>query len=152
MTHYYRMQLDNTSSVAATSSAATVVPYNSEEHHIIIPKLYAAAFGLEPWPETWDQISGFDPKGVFIAQEPTSREPIGFVIGFRRWDIGYISVVAVVPKRRRQGIATVLIAAVVQYLREQGIAIIQIDVEQNNTAAVQAYEKFGFHIISGFSN
>jgi mycothiol synthase len=118
--------------------------WDRERDHHRIPDVYAAAFGHEPWPDDWDAFDQFDPDGVFVAE--TDEEAVGFCICFRRGDLGYISVVGVVPQHRRRGIASALVGRAVGYLRSRGVETVRIDVYVDAPAAVAAYRSLGFRV------
>ncbi|MFC1746187.1 GNAT family N-acetyltransferase [Candidatus Riflebacteria bacterium] len=128
-----------------------IVPYSKASNHVEIPHLYAQAFGETPWPLHWDEFDGFDPQSVFMAKDCSTGKTVGFVIGFRRDDFGYISVVAVIPAFRRRNIATALIKEAIEYLGSLQLTEIMIDVEVENYAAVEVYRKLGFEILRTFT-
>jgi len=115
----------------------------SRDHHRI-PRVYAAAFGHEPWPDDWDSFDRFDPEGVFVAED--GGDLVGFSICFRRGEHGYVSVVAVVPTHRRRGIASALVGRAVGYLRSAGVATVRIDAYVDALAAVATYRSLGFEV------
>ncbi|MCB2224078.1 MAG: GNAT family N-acetyltransferase [Actinobacteria bacterium] len=127
---------------AAVVPGVEIRPWRRSDDHPRIPGVYAAAFGHDPWPDDWDRFEGFDPGGVFVAEERGALA--GFCICFPRADDGYLSVVAVVPQARRRGIASALVAAAVERLASLGREVVRIDAYQDAPAAVGAYRSLGF--------
>jgi len=124
------------------------VQYCRSLHRDKIPLLYAEAFGEKPWSDDWDDFDESDPRGVFIAVDPATDVTMGYVIGFRRKDFGYISVVAVLPAYRRRGVASAMIKAAVQYLRSLDVNPVRVDVHVTNRPATQRYKKLGFEVVN----
>ena len=122
-----------------------VRPWRHRADHSRIPDLYAKGFGSDPWHSDWDDFAEFDPKGVFVA-ESEEGAGVGFSICFRREDLGYISVVAVVPEYRRRGIASALVVTAAQYLASQGLGRVRIDAYADAPAAVATYRSLGFEV------
>ncbi len=138
---------------ASTAPEGVVIrPYAKERHHEVIRALYAEAFEDTPWPPDWDGIPQFDPRGVFVAEDKITAVAVGYVISFRRRDIGYISVLAVIPAYRRRGIAQALIWAATDYLHALNIASIQVDAFTDSIPAVSLYETVGFRVIRTYED
>lgn len=57
---------------------------------------------------------------------------------------GYIGFMFVTPAYRGQGISSLLLNQLKQWLVNQGINEIKLDVYEENSAAIRAYEKAGF--------
>jgi ribosomal protein S18 acetylase RimI-like enzyme len=85
-----------------------------------------------------------------LAEDKRSREPVGYVISFQRRAFGYVSVLAVVPRARRQCVGLALLSTAVQYLGSLGLATINVDVPTDNALAVSLYQTFGFEIAKSF--
>jgi ribosomal protein S18 acetylase RimI-like enzyme len=138
---------------ASTAPEGIVIcPYDKARHHAAIRTLYAEAFEDTPWPSDWDEFLQFDPRGVFVAEATATAEAVGYVISFQRDDIGYVSVLAVVPAHRRRGIALALILAATDYLRSLDVASIQVDAFTDSLPAVSLYESVGFRIIKTYED
>ncbi len=97
MKRLFRMELAGDIVSSSPRHPTRVVEYCPPLHHSRIPLIYAEAFGEKPWPDDWDDFDEFDPTGVFLAADPATDETMGYVISFRRKDLGYISVLAVLP-------------------------------------------------------
>jgi len=146
------MKLSTESTVLPITQSIEIVQYCSSLHHNYVPQIYSESFGEEPWSDNWEDFDKFDPNGVFLAISVINNTPVGFIISFKKWDLGYISVVAVLPAYRRKGIATALIRSAVYYLKSLNLSEIMIDVETTNMPALNAYENFGFRIIETFED
>ena len=72
------------------------------------------------------------------------NEHVSMIFGFK-W--GSIVSLAVDPKLHGRGIGTKLIAKGLTWLRERGVRHAQVSTDQNNIAAIRAYEKNGFRVI-----
>ncbi len=140
------LRMETTTDLAPQSAipGITVRPWQPGPDHARIPRIYAAAFGRDPWPDDWDCFDEFDPNGVFVAD--ATDGPAGFVISFAREDFGYISVVAVAPEYRRRGIASALVAAAADYLAGLELATVRIDAYEDSPAAVATYRSLGFEV------
>ncbi len=148
MTEFIALELPINLAPFEQSDIVQILNYDYALHHALIPKIYAESFEDNPWPDDWDTIDEFDPKGVFLATEKNKSDLAGFVISFKRRNFGYISVVAVLPSSQRRGIATALIKEAVRYLKSLGLNRIRIHVEETNLAALQVYERLGFKFVA----
>ena len=94
-----------------------------------------------------------DDVGLFIARR--EGQVVGYIAVYidrkrseqfqMRW--GVLGSVAVDPDFHHQGIGTKLIARAMQWFREQGCEYIEVSTDQNNIAAIRAYEAAGFRVI-----
>ena len=148
----YRMVLDNPSVSPRPYASFDIEPYSRSRHHNEIRRIYGEAFEKEPWPESWDSFEEFDPKGIFLAQDSSSRQWIGFVVSFERDGYGYISVVAVIPPFQRRGIASALVRKAIEYFRSLHLRTVKIDAYVESTAAVETYKSLGFVVESTFDD
>ena len=126
--------------------------YSPTQHHEKIRYVFGEAFGESPWPEDWENFTGYDPHGIFIAKDHIQDKMVGFATSFSRGDYGYIGVVAVIPAYRRQGIASALVQRAIEYLRTLDLNVFKIDAYVDSTPAVETYRKLGFEIESMFDN
>ena len=120
----------------------TVRRWDRTTDHDRVPRVYAAAFEEQPWPDDWDRFDEFDPGGVFVAEDRGSL--VGFTICFPRDPGGYVSVVAVIRSHRRRGIASALVEAAITHLGSRGARVIRIDAWGDSPAAVGTYLALGF--------
>ncbi len=146
------MELSEKVRTQSLPKEVVICSYNREQHHNIIPTLYAKAFVEPPWSKDWDCFPEFDALGVFLAQIPATSEVVGYVISFQRKDFGYMSVLAVVPSHRRRGIGGALVHAAIVYLRSRGLKTIQVDAFTDNLPAVRLYQNLGFRIIRTYED
>jgi ribosomal protein S18 acetylase RimI-like enzyme len=97
--------------------------------------------------------AGEDGFVVLVARE--GAEVVGYIalglnpslsatFGFK-W--GSIISLAVDPDRRGRGIGTRLVQAGLHWLRDQGVVCAEVFTDQNNIAAIRAYENCGFRVI-----
>ena len=126
--------------------------YSAKDDHEVIPSIYERSFGEPPWPKDWEKFDEFDAKGMFVADDVQRRQPVGYVISFKRWDHGYVSVLAVLPEYRRRGIGSALVKTAIGYLRGQGLEAIRVDAPTDSPAAVGVYRKVGFSIEETFED
>ena len=146
------MELDGDLRASTAPEGVVICPYDKERHHAVIRTLYAEAFEDTPWPPDWDDIPQFDPRGVFVAENRMTAEVVGYIISFQRGDIGYVSVLAVVPAYRRRGIAQALIQAATDYLRSLDVLSIQVDAFTDSIPAVSLYKAVGFRVIRTYED
>jgi len=77
---------------------------------------------------------------IVVGIDERASEIFGF-----RW--GSIISLAVDPKLHGQGIGSRLIARGLAWLKHSGVRYAQVSTDQNNIAAIRAYEKNGFRVI-----
>jgi mycothiol synthase len=150
--YLHRMELRKERWEAPAPAGIAIVPYQAERHHDEIPEIYARSFAEPPWPADWDGFPEFDPGGVFVAESPGAAETVGYIISFQRKNVGYISVLAVIPAFRRRGIGTALAHRAVLYLRSKGLGAIQVDAFADSTPAVGFYTNLGFRVIRTYQD
>lgn len=143
-----RMALEEPEEQAGAPSGVTIRQAADSLDLAIIARLYGEAFSADPWPQDWTSFPGYDPEGVFIAEE--ERKAIGFLVSYQRGEEGYISVVATAPAHRRRGIARALINRALVRFRSLGLSEVTIDVRAENTAAIRCYESVGFGKVGEF--
>jgi len=112
---------------ATVPEGIVVCPYVPERHHAAVPAVVAEAFSGLRWSADWEDFPEFDPHGLLVAVTAGTGVPVGFVIGFRRRDTGYVSVVAVLPGHQRRGVGRALLGAGIAYLRGLGLERVQVD-------------------------
>jgi len=150
--YLHRMELKEETRETSAPDGITICLYDRKRHHDQIPAVYANAFGESPWPTDWDCFPEFDPRGVFVAELSGTAETVGYVISFQRKNIGYVSVLAVVPSFRRRGIGRALVRAANAYLRSIGVETIQVDVFTDSAPAVTFYTDFGFRVVRTYED
>jgi len=72
------------------------------------------------------------------------NEDVSRIFGFK---FGSIVSLAVDPKAHGRGIGNKLIARGLAWLKRAGVRYVQVVTDQNNIAAIRAYEKNGFRVI-----
>lgn len=91
--------------------------------------------------------------GILVADE--DEDVVGYiVVGVDRvrseifgFSWGQIISLAVDPDEHGRGIGSALIAAGLDWLRDNGVKYAEVLTDQNNIAAIRAYEKNGFRVI-----
>lgn len=149
---FYRMVLTHAPPLRPLPGSISIESYWKTQHSEQIRHVYAQAFEREPWPKDWDSFEEFDPKGVFVARHCPTDRVVGYVIGFKRGEMGYISVVAVIPDFQRQGIASSLVNAAIKYLHSLQLYTIKIDAFVDSTPAVETYRSLGFEVEGTFED
>lgn len=90
---------------------------------------------------------------VFVAEE--EGRPVGYiVVGVDRrteelfgFPWGRIISLAVHPDFWGRGIGSALVAEGLRWMRERGAKYAEVSTDQNNVAAIRAYEKNGFRVV-----
>ncbi|MBC7129732.1 GNAT family N-acetyltransferase, partial [Candidatus Bathyarchaeota archaeon] len=75
---------------------------------------------------------------------------IGFVIGILRHDgnpVGHILTIDVIPEYRRLGVGTRLLMKIERIFKEIGARKCQLEVREDNVAALRLYRKLGYRKI-----
>jgi ribosomal protein S18 acetylase RimI-like enzyme len=101
--------------------------------------------------------SAFDSSVVFVAEDVSERQLIGFValriveitetpqsLAARRADV---TMLGVRPDRRRQGIGLALMLRALQEAKERGATLITLCVADHNSNAIRLYESLGGKVI-----
>ncbi len=171
-----RMERSSAGAAVAIPDGVVLRPYRPTRDHTAIPEVVADAFDGLRWPEDWERFPAFDPGGVFVAEAveadeatghlagcaagglavgdagcgPKEGPVVGFVVGFRRGDLGYVSVLAVRPAFQRGGIGHALLGTAVGYLGSLGLERMQVDAFTDSPAAVGLYLAAGFEIVRTF--
>lgn len=94
--------------------------------------------GLREHPTTvvWLAFDGVEPVGICVGFTGFST--------FQARPLLNIHDLAVLPGRRGGGIGRALLSAAEEYAREQGHCKLTLEVQDDNTPALQLYTRFGF--------
>lgn len=128
---------------------------------IILGKLYAEAYfelmdqlppprskTLEDFKEMMTRLfieaSKEKRKDIFRWIAEYSGDAVGFLITRVTQDYGYVGEIGVTPPHRRKGRAQALLREFAIFLRGRGIQKIELDVNIENTSAIDFYESCGF--------
>ena len=79
-------------------------------------------------------------------------EILGYAIMMISFDTADIANIAVDIAHRRKGIAEKLMKRLLEHGNSTGVSQYMLEVRQNNTVAINLYEKFGFEIIGKRKN
>jgi ribosomal protein S18 acetylase RimI-like enzyme len=83
-----------------------------------------------------NRVAGY----IVVGLDNTRSEIYGFL-----W--GHIISLAVHPEYHGKGLGSALIAAGLEWLKKKGVKYAEVLTDQNNIAAIRAYEKNGFRVI-----
>lgn len=124
-----------------------------------LPRVYEINLKAFSQPHQMVEFSWFyemEPSGTYIAVDKNRNKIIGFVFGVYRpvffylekADIkdGWIPLIAVDPEYQKRGIGTLLMQTIEEYLRSKGAKEVKVEVRENNTGALEYYNKIGFEI------
>ncbi len=101
--------------------------------------------------------SAFDLSLVFVAEDVGDKRLIGFValrvadiadtpqsLAGRRADV---TMLGVIPERRREGIGRALMERALREAKERGATLITLCVSEHNGSAIKLYESLGWQVI-----
>jgi ribosomal-protein-alanine acetyltransferase len=81
---------------------------------------------------------------------------IGFVIGVIYFDrnasLGHILTIDVFPADRRKGVGSKLLLAIEKMFKDKGVKTNNLEVREDNVAAINLYEKLGYQRIGTLRN
>ena len=87
-----------------------------------------------------------------VAEEPETKQVLGYAGVLVMADEGYITNVAVFPEYRRQGIAAQIIKVFCDFAEGNHLAFLTLEVRPTNTAAIELYRSFGFEEVGRRKN
>ena len=100
-----------------------------------------------PWKRdalVWE-LTNSDVTRVYLVRDEADRA-IAFCIAWVVFDELHINTVAVRPAERRRGVATFLLEASMAEAAQEGARRATLEVRESNTAALQLYQRLGFHV------
>lgn len=89
---------------------------------------------------------------AWVCRSTDSPEPWGFLGSHRAADTLHITALASSPEHRRQGVATALLRTAMLYGKQSRLARVSLEVHQNNTGAIQLYERLGFSVAKSLAD
>ena len=87
-----------------------------------------------------------------VAEDPGTKEVVGYAGLLVMADEGYITNVAVFPEYRRRGVAGQSIAVFGNFARGNRLALLTLEVRPSNAAAIALYRSFGFEEVGRRKN
>ena len=87
-----------------------------------------------------------------VAEDPGTKEVVGYAGLLVMADEGYITNVAVFPEYRRRGVAGQIIAVFDNFARGNRLAFLTLEVRPSNAAAIALYRSFGFEEVGRRKN
>ena len=87
-----------------------------------------------------------------VAEDPTTKEVVGYAGLLVMADEGYITNVAVFPEYRRRGVAGQIIQVFDNFARGNHLAFLTLEVRPSNAAAIALYRGFGFEEVGRRKN
>lgn len=87
-----------------------------------------------------------------VAEDPITKEVVGYAGLLVMADEGYITNVAVFPEYRRRGVAGQIIAVFDNFARGNRLAFLTLEVRPSNAAAIALYQSFGFEAVGRRKN
>ena len=87
-----------------------------------------------------------------VAEDPITKEVVGYAGLLVMADEGYITNVAVFPEYRRRGVAGQIIAVFDNFARGNRLAFLTLEVRPSNAAAIALYRSFGFEEVGRRKN
>jgi mycothiol synthase len=99
-------------------------------------------------PDFLDYVfTGADVRGDASALVHDAHGPVGVIVCRDRADHGYVWVVGVLARGRRQGLAQALLRRAFRSFADSGTALVTLDAEaQNVTGAIRVYERVGMRV------
>lgn len=94
----------------------------------------------------------FLPEASFLARPATGDKPVGMVLTSTVAEgVGHTTQVCVMPGYQHCGIGRLLMERSIEALRQHGYDALSLTVTASNRAAVDLYERLGFHTVKAFS-
>ena len=120
----------------------------NETHIDGVLKIEKKCFPDEPWTRKMFESELENMISAFIVGVD---ENSGVVVCYGgMWiiaDISEITNIAVAPNARRQGLGEKTLNILLDICRERGLSAVNLEVRENNAAAVGLYEKLGFEAV-----
>ena len=74
------------------------------------------------------------------------ERPVGYAIARRASEAAELLRLGVAPEERRRSVATTLVAVVIETFERAGTAELQLEVREDNRAALELYRRLGFRL------
>ena len=128
-----------------------IVPMNAD-HLEELERLERICFS-RPWSRKMlsEELEN-DCAAFLVAEEPETKQVLGYAGVLVMADEGYITNVAVFPEYRRQGIAAQIIKVFCDFAQGNHLAFLTLEVRPTNTAAIELYRSFGFEEVGRRKN
>lgn len=112
---------------------------------IELAQLEKVCFGKDAWSITNLRGEFSNEFSHFFAEKRDGRI-VGYVCVRTMYEEAQICNIAVIPQFRRQGVASELLKTMVNFAASQNCTRCELEVNAENTAAVELYKKCGFEI------
>lgn len=108
-------------------------------------KIEMECFQENAFPKSFIKFLIVQHNSIFLKAQ-ISDEIVGFITGVLQnsFSVGRIYTLDVKPEFRRRGIALKLIQTLENEFKKRGAALSILEVEVNNTSALNLYQKFGY--------
>ena len=128
-----------------------IVPMNAD-HLDELERLERICFS-RPWSRKMlsEELEN-DCAAFLVAEEPETKQVLGYAGVLVMADEGYITNVAVFPEYRRQRIAAQIIKVFCDFAQGNHLAFLTLEVRPTNTAAIELYRSFGFEEVGRRKN
>lgn len=108
-------------------------------------------FGRDAW--TISNLRGeFDNDFSYLIGYYQDDKLVGYTCVRTMFEEAQVCNIAVLPDYRRKGIAKLLIAEMLRLSAEKGCKVCELEVNTENTPAVELYKKCGFEIVGTRKN
>nr|MDO8081601.1 N-acetyltransferase [Candidatus Freyarchaeota archaeon] len=113
----------------------------------ILHKIEIESFPENAFPKSFLKYLIVQHNSIFLKAK-ICDEIVGFVAGLLQdlYSISRIYTLDVKPEFRRKGIASKLLQTLEKEFKKRGAALSTLEVEVDNTAALNLYQKFGYKI------
>lgn len=123
----------------------------SMQNIFALQKIEKACFGKDAW--SINNLRGeFENQYSHFFAEMRDGQIVGYVCVRVMYEEAQVCNIAVLPEYCRQGIATQLMQTMLAFVFEQGCQRCELEVNVENTPAIQLYQKCGFQVVGTRKN
>jgi ribosomal-protein-alanine N-acetyltransferase len=136
------MDEKNASLMSAAEGVLRIEPAGLRDFWILY-RLEKLCFGRDAWP--WvDVLAALTTPGAVRFKARLGERVVGFVVGDRRTEVGWIATIGVHPEYRRRGVASQLLLRCEQAL---GCRRVRLVLRPSNQGAYALYLRHGYELI-----